>query len=307
MQIYFQAFAWTSKCTELPISAFIQMLTSDAKPIKIKNRNLYIHKKNGIINGLLITIKDMKKFCKIIRQGGNIKLTAHTLANNENVADFNFFTFDENMGRGLYQYYHHSCALTAFNTIAKMKYRDYLADKKKIELENNQDRAKDKKYLAKMEERFTGYLQTTIIERKGNFIERVKKMKDISNIEFEFDSLEYEQNEFSPIATHIKKSKHSLTLSQSTSKLDKVAATARLFLDNTMRKARVVGLDEEGNDVAYKLMNDFDRFASFEYDDLVPSLSLDSNDVEASVDENEIIKRLHATYSKSALSRAQVK
>ncbi len=306
MLISFQAFSWVPKSSELPMTSFVDALCKASKPINYRNRKIYFHKEGGLVNGLVVTVKDMKKFCTLLDDGAQIRLTPHQLGKHEKVADFNFFVFDERNGRGLYQYYHHSCSLLTFNVISRKMYRTKVEHLKKQYLEKHEDKKDDKKFLLATGKKFAGYLDTSVIERKGAFAERIMTMKDIASIEFEFDSLDFEQTAYAPVAAFIRKARHSVSLVNAGSKAEKVMGTARLFMDNQMRMAKVEGLDKDGHDVIYKMFHDFDRFGQYEYDDLVPALNLDSSNATKSINGNMIIERLRNVYNGSALSQATV-
>ena len=48
----------------------------------------------------------------------------------------------------------------------------------------------------------------------------------------------------------------------------------------------------------YKLLNDFDSFASYDYNDVVPSLMLNSENIYNSISQNEIIAKLISEYQR---------
>lgn len=50
--------------------------------------------------------------------------------------------------------------------------------------------------------------------------------------------------------------------------------------------------------MTYKLFNDFDRFNEFDYDDMVPSLKLDPQNIQQSILNNKIIGELKITIEK---------
>lgn len=304
MLISFQAFSWSPKSSELTLDSYADALCKVSKPIVYRNRRIHFHENDGLLNGLVVTVKDMKTFCTLWDDGAQIRLTPHQLNMFEKVADFNFFVFDKKNGRGLFQYYHHSCSLLTFNIIARTLYRARLDRLKQGFIDKNDGKKDDQKFLREVGKKFAGYLDTSVIEKKGSFSERIKTMKDVNRLEFEFESLEFEQSAYAPVAAYIKKSRHSVSLSAEVSKLEKVSGAARLFSENPMKSARVEGLDKDGNDVVYKMYHDFDRFGQYEYDDLVPALNLDSSNAVASINGNRIIERLRQTYLKSALAQA---
>ncbi len=306
MIISFQAFSWNCKANELPINDFAQVLTSQRKPIEHRgNRYLYINKSGQYLNGLVVTIKDMRRFCTILQEEGRVRLTAHQLSRNEQVADFNFFIFDMKKCKGMYQYYYHSCSLNAFNVIAKSLYAAFLSHRKNTEIDTHDKDDKDyTKFLERMRKKYAGTLHCAIIERQGAFEERIRRMKDITAIEFEFQSLNVEEVPYAPLFPYLSKSKHTMSFTAGSQTTEKVSSIANWFSTHRMTKAKAVGLDANGEEIVYKLFHDYDKFATLDYDALVPSLSLDKDDAERSINENAIIKRLRAEYEKSSLRMA---
>lgn len=63
-------------------------------------------------------------------------------------------------------------------------------------------------------------------------------------------------------------------------------------------RAVAKGEDEHGAETVYKLLNDFDSFATYEYDNLVPSLMLDQANIHSSISKNKIVSELIIEYNK---------
>ena len=134
--------------------------------------------------------------------------------------------------------------------------------------------------------------------KKGSFAEKILQMKDIygANIEFlEFDILE---REFSPLKKELKSVKYALNFNKEKSIRAVLDTLVSIFKKNTLKRATVKGKNELGDDVTYKLFNDFDRFNEFDYDDMVPSLKLDPQNIQQSIRNNKIIGELKITIEK---------
>ncbi|EGY24935.1 hypothetical protein DA2_2876 [Desulfovibrio sp. A2] len=293
MIITFQAFAWEPTCSKLTMDAFLKAnITQNG--ILSNSRSTYIINEGQHVSGVILTIKDMRKFCKLVRNKQEVNLEIHQLQRNEQVADFNFFTIDSQSGYGMYQHYHHSCSLNTFNFINSKRYDAQRRELLRQRLKDIDNDAQKKK-IAKS---YTGKLEYRIIEREGTFIERVKAMNDVARIEFEFQAIAPEQDTFAPLNPFLRGHKHLLSFLKGARKKNKIRALTTLLTQNPLKKATVTGIDENGNDITYRLMNDFDRFATFEYEDFVPSLRLNHNDVHRSISENRIIAELKLTLNK---------
>ena len=227
-----------------------------------------------------------------------ITLDVHQLNNNENIADFNFFIINCKTGFGVYQYYHHSCLLNTFNYISSKLYSRSNCEYINSIAEELKKQGASESKIKKEEKQWRSKLTTSIIMKKGSFAEKILQMKDIygANIEFlEFNMLE---REFSPLKKELKSVKYALNFNKEKSIRAVLDTLVSIFKKNTLKRATVKGKNELGDDVTYKLFNDFDKFNEFDYDDMVPSLKLDPQNIQQSILTNKIIGELKITIEK---------
>ena len=140
--------------------------------------------------------------------------------------------------------------------------------------------------------KYNGDFTGSIIERKGSFMERVAKLQDASEAEIEFSEISFSDGAFQAVSSHLKRVKYQLFFSKNTSRLDRVRSLANVFKEQRINKAKVVGVDANGNDIVYKMFNDFDKFATYDYEDMVPELNLDQSKINESITKNRIIGEL---------------
>lgn len=93
------------------------------------SRKIFFIDNNGYYAGLILTIKNMKKFVTLIDKKAEITLDIHELNSNEKIADFNFFIINPQTGLGMYQHYHNSCSLATFNSISRKFYNEIVSEK----------------------------------------------------------------------------------------------------------------------------------------------------------------------------------
>ena len=296
MKIVFQAFHWDCQCPAFSLVSFLHEL-NQMNGTKIKQRILYFIKEDDDLwVGLVLTIKDMRKFVTLVESREELKLDVHELSEGEKIADFNFFVIRPESGFGLYQHYHHSCSLNLFNYLVKKRYngmRIAIHSAEKQRLENaNAKKSTIKKELKK----YTGKFTPTIVERKGSFVDRVKELQDTNSAELEFRQINFSNNPLQPIQAHLKTVKYKMSFSSTTSTLDKVRSLSSIIQSNDFKKATVEGIDENGNDVVYRLFNDFDRFQEYDYEDMVPSLNLDPDGLTDSILQNTIVSELKSVF-----------
>lgn len=299
MKIVFQAFHWDCQCQALDLPHFLAEMNK-MNGREYRRRILYFIQDNDYWVGLVLTVKDMRKFVTLVESKQELKLDVHELDENEKIADFNFFVVHTESGFGLYQHYHQSCSLNVFNYLAKHFYNEmrtamFTAVKEKLETKGKKKRAIDKELKA-----YRGKFSPTIVERKGSFIERVKKLNDASAAELEFTQLDFSNNPLQAIQSYLKTMKYKMSFSKTTSGLDKIKSLASILSNGNIKKATVEGIDEHGNDVVYRLFNDFDRFQEYDYEDMVPSLNLDQTKVSQSILNNDIIVELKSVFESIA-------
>ena len=296
MKIVFQAFQWHCQSQTFDLKNFLAELNkSNGK--EYKRRITYFFESKTYWLGLVLTIKDMKNFVTLIESKQEIKLDVHELDDNEKIADFNFFVIDQNTGYGLYQYYHNSCSLATFNYIIKHSYNEkcraiFLDIKYKYEKES-----KKKSEIDKLMKKYRGKFTASIVERKGHFIDRVKKLKDANTAEIEFLQISFKNNPLQAIQPYLKTMKYKIIFLKTTSVVGKIKSLVDVLADNEPKKATIEGIDEYGHDVVYRLYNDFDKFQEYDYEDMVPSLNLDKNKVADSIKNNSIILELQSVFN----------
>lgn len=299
MKIVFQAFHWDCQCPAFALPNFLSEMNKK-NGYESRRRILYFIQDNDYWFGLVLTIKDMRKFVTLVEAKQELKLNVHELNENEKIADFNFFVIHTESGFGLYQHYYHSCSLNVFNCLTKNFYNEmrtamftFVKDRMKAE-------GKTKREIDKELKKYKGKFVPTIVERKGSFIERVKKLNDANSAELEFRQINFSNNPLQAIQSHLKTMKYKMSFSKTTSKLDKVRSLAGVLSSGDFKKATVEGIDEHGNDVVYRLFNDFDRFQEYDYEDMVPSLNLDQTKVNESILQNDIVIALKSVFDSIA-------
>lgn len=298
MKIVFQAFTWKWSNPRFPLSNFLNKISGQQVKYDAGNRRLYFIQDGNFFAGVILTIKNMKKFVTLLDTKSEIILDVHQLNNNENIADFNFFIVNYKTGFGVYQYYHHSCSLNAFNYILSKLYSRSNSEYINSITEELKKQGATESKIKKEEKQWRSKLTTSIIMKKGSFAEKILQMKDIygANIEFlEFDILE---REFSPLKKELKSVKYALNFNKEKSIRAVLDTLVSIFKKNTLKRATVKGKNELGDDVTYKLFNDFDRFNEFDYDDMVPSLKLDPQNIQQSILNNKIIGELKIAIEK---------
>jgi len=253
-------------------------------------------KKEDYWKGVLLTVKDAKAFCKIKRDKGHFTVTAQELEAGSSIADFNFFIVNPNTGRGLYQYYHQSSHLNDFCLFLK---RRYDALKKQKILEEIGDQILDDKGRKIIQKQFKNSLRYAIIERPATLDQKIDELARIKNIELEFVSVEFGNDPLAPVTKFANRRSERVVFSKNNADLVKVAVK-KLLAANPYKRLRIEGVDPEGNDKAFNAMLDYDVFAEYEYNDLIKTVTLDSTNLVASLQQCPVILNILAVADTTA-------
>lgn len=297
MKITFQAFSWECSNPLFSLKFFLdQMSTKQAHDIGC--RKIFFIDDNGYYAGLILTIKNTKKFVTLIDKKAEITLDIHELNSNEKIADFNFFIINSQTGLGMYQYYHNSCSLSTFNNISKKFYNEIVSEKIKNTIKELNTLGQHEKYIRREIKKLESKISTKIIIREGSLVDKILKMKDITSAKIEFSKIGILDKKYSPLEKYLKTIKYDIKFIKEKSVKDVLLNLAALFRNNELKRATVWGIDETGNDVTYKLLNDFDHFNEFDYEDMIPSLTFNSSEVKKSILKNKITEELKTSLQK---------
>lgn len=253
------------------------------------NRILAITECDEYYAGIVLSIRDTKQFCSIQQDSqGRFVITAELLEEGRNPVDFNFFIIEKQHLRGLYQHYHQSGSINTTCWILKKQY-DIL--KQKL-LEDKLTQATDEKSRRRIKRSFKGSLSYTVLLRGGTFEEHIEKLERIKKLECQFSEISSVPRAFRPLAAQAKRVVHKYTFSQKGNFAAIKDATIELVKDRFFKTAKIIGVDPDNNEQVYSLLNDYDRFGEYDYDELVGGLTIDSSKLVETVQECSIIKNL---------------
>lgn len=242
--------------------------------------------------GVLLTIKDMKAFCQMKRKGKNFKIAPQKLDDDARMADFNYFIIHPKTGRGLYQHYHQSPVANTFCNFTRRRYNAYRDERIAVEIEaaGGDDIANSD--FKKIRAKYKGYFSYQTLLRQEDFLKCVAAMKNVKNFAFELATITDEEKLFTPASEYAKRCSHKVFFGEDTlitNVKNGIAGTVEKF---GLKRATVHGQDEHGQDTIYKLMNDYATYEEFEYDDIIGSVELDSDNLKQSVCNAMLVEEL---------------
>jgi hypothetical protein len=248
--------------------------------------------KDGYWAGVLLTIKDMKAYCQMKRKGGGFKIMPQKLDDDSRMADFNYFIIHPQTGRGLYQHYHQSPVANTFCNFCRRRYNAFRDEKIGGEIEAaGGDNISNSDYK-KIRSKYKGYFSFQTLLRQEDFLKCVSAMKSVKNFAFELATITDEEKLFTPASEYAKRCSHKVFFGEDTlvsNVKNGIAGTVEKF---GLKRATVHGQDEYGQDTVYKLLNDYATYEEFEYDDIIGSVELDSENLKQSVCDSMLVEEL---------------
>jgi hypothetical protein len=243
-------------------------------------RLIYIGEKDNYYLGLFLTVKDQRKFCEIKEQDGEFKITVRSLQERSNLTDFNFFIINKSTARGMYQHYHQSCSLNQFGIFLNRQYED-LRDVH-VETELSDVPEDDKRQRKAVEKKYKGRLKLEVMVRPEKLEEILEQLEKIQFFNFDFATLVSKEPLFNPITKYVKKESHRLRFNTEVVADGLGGHIASVVKSLAIKRGRVGGLDAEGKERTFQLLENPDNFGNFEYDDLADETTLNIKDVEKS-------------------------
>lgn len=242
--------------------------------------------------GVVLSDKPGKAFCKKTTEGATFRVTKQDLEDGTNIVDFNFFILHSNTGRGLYQYYHHSLSLNQFHYFFRQRFNVFRDDLLRQQLANIDP--SDAATCQQVKDRFDGSLRYGTLVKPESLDSLITDMERVKSIDFECATFRAFEEDFRPAAPVAKRISHHVSFNP-----DLIDQTKNVVKDwvskaNFLKKAKVVGVDPSGLEVAYNLVNNPASFSEADYDNWIQTVHIDSSCLVQSVVQSTIIANLLA-------------
>jgi hypothetical protein len=233
------------------------------------NQVIAVRKMGDFWAGVLLTIKDMKAYCQLKRSGHGFEVSVQNLEKGTSIVDVNFFIIHPITGRGLYQYYYHSAAMGLFANFCKHRYASFRSL-------NGRRGALKHAMLVKG-------------DSLENYIQELDRIKS-----FEFEAFTYQSNErdFRAVSDLADRVVHRAVFIKPSKGRQAVNAIVNLLKQEKVSKANIKGVDGDGTEVFYKLLNDPAVFQEYDYDTFIRTVRLDTNDLEGTVKKSPNVAEL---------------
>jgi hypothetical protein len=106
------------------VLAWMQGSSGASDHSKGLERRIYVSsgEAGGFARGLVVTVRDQKKFLRMAGQGQNVVIEVENLKGDQHLMEFNFFVLNKANGLGLYLHYHQSCSISIFGSFLQARY-----------------------------------------------------------------------------------------------------------------------------------------------------------------------------------------
>lgn len=264
--------------------------------------------KNNWLIGVVIKVRDIRALMTLIEEQGTTKLKPKHLAGKEAAVEVNFFVFNPVRSRGLYQYYHQSTWLDSFCRKCKDIY-DFEVDVVRRALESSLkasgaleiDVQKEMKKHAGKSLKYSILVEAKDLQRLTSDLGRIKSLE----VECATDVIK-RKSALAPISSEadrkvekfvfFDRDKSNLTL------VKKIAdGLGNLIKAAAARKVRVTGVTPGGHEAIYKLEDNYQSFAEYEYDAVADDVIVDLSDASKSLSDSKMIEALLDIGTKNSL------
>ena len=231
-------------------------------------RMVFIKEEDGLFNGLLITIKDHKKFIELFNGKDGIEINSRDVSEGSDLAEFNFFKLSKKTGRGIYQHYHNSCGGNTFGILLRKIFHE-LNKSNRAEALKACKSDSEKKAASK---KFSKTLQWNFIVRRESFADLIEKMSKINSFECTLSALEVNEGVFSPSNGLAKRITQKFAFEKK-AKLSLIVAGVKKFIkEKLLDDYKIVGEDDDGNDLTINMEDNLEIFSEYDFDDVADKM-----------------------------------
>lgn len=245
-----------------------------------RGERIYRTRIDGKYNiGLLITIKDQKRFLELKeQQGGKLRVEVRELEAGTLGMELNYFVQYRETGTGLYLYYHHSCALNQFAAVLGDRYSEHKLARiaQDINAAGGEGISKAKK--AAIRKNYKGELSHVQLVTDEDLDDLMQQMHAIKSFEFTVSSVKPDDPIFAPISKYVRKRVERVVFQKEYGVSAIAAGIKKITKLASPDKGRVIGVDESGVEQIANLLNNYETFGEYEFDDEARQLTFDLDD-----------------------------
>jgi hypothetical protein len=137
-----------------------------------------------------------------------------------------------------------------------------------------------------------GALKYAILVKPENIVEFVERLQTVKSIEVEQVTYTFNESTFKPVANVADRVVQRAVFRKPSKRTNVKDAVLAFVKKGNLRSATITGIDPVGRKETFKLLNDYDSFGEYDYDDFIGSVSLDAADFDKTIRESSNIKSL---------------
>ena len=283
MNIKVYGFTWNIEPPENHIEKFLNYIQSlnqteidslDAgipDGVNYKRITLITNLENGLWGGILLTIKNTRKFIRATKSEKGFTLSTSEIEKDQNFADANFFVFNPQTGAGLYEYYHLSAYLNTFNADTKYKFGLFRS------IENIRAKFVYSQYLT-----------------PSDFQEHIQSLISVHNVEYELSTIAIPASGIIPASGFVSRIRQKVFYDRTEHSSPELKNGLLSFIINNLddlKRMFVKGSTIDGNDVIYSLMDDNSTLHEREFKNFTIDLDLRA-DVDTALKSSDNLRHL---------------
>ena len=238
------------------------------------DRMLFIDQTDEAWIGLVLSIKDQRRFAELEQQDGKFVLSVREVEEGKSAVDFNFFAIVKATGKGVYLHYHQSFSMQQFYLLYETEYRGLRDATKRAALDALPANATEQQKKA-VRRPFKESLGFEAMVRPESVPQLLQQMKRVSSVQFETSTLTVRQNAFTPINSLARKKviRYGFSPRQPmTAVFDAIKMAVR---EGQITKGKVSGRDLSDAPWSFNLSDNLSSFADYEYDDIAGDIAFD--------------------------------
>lgn len=278
MFVKVSAFEVTLDAPRFNIVQFASELTARSGQ-ELDHRQFYFDTNSypGFCVGVIITVKDQNKFCKLEQQqDGRTKIIVSNLEDTEKIMDFNFFVIQLSNGVGVYQHYHQSAALSALQRkmkdVAKTLNSELLLGEE-ARHGPGLEKLRPKKKIAALKRECKVRVSLSPMFTQAGLEELLKEYKRIKALDYVVTVLNADARHATPMGGRVRKKREILYFSN-----PEMVAELAQEIDAAIKKhkidnGRVIVQDKDGDTKPIKIMDMPEYLWEQDYDVVVETIN----------------------------------
>lgn len=241
------------------------------------NRMLFIDETDEAWFGLVLSVKDQRRFAELEQQDGKFVLSVREVEEGKSAVDFNFFALVKATGKGAYLHYHQSFSMQQFYLLCEAEYRSLRDAAKKAALEALPTNATNRQKKAARDP-YKNTLGFDAMVRPESVPELLENMKRVSSVQFETATLTVRQNAFTAVNNLARKKILRYGFSHKQPMAEVFDAVKTAVREGHIRKGKISGRDLSDAPWSFNLSDNLSSFADYEYDDIAGEIAFDIED-----------------------------